>query len=89
MAFRYRAHARRRAAVAALVGLAVIVTFGLQLALPAIALISLVYYAHQVAAAFVGDEEVAHPDLAFVIAVNSLVILAVQAVVFFEGFRPG
>jgi hypothetical protein len=79
MAFRYRARARRRAAVAALVGVTLVGVFGPLLLVPAVALVAFVYYAHQVAATLAGDPEVPYPSLALVITVNALVVLLVQA----------
>jgi hypothetical protein len=87
MAFRYEGRARRRATVAALVGLSVIVVFGPLLAVPAVALVAFVYYAHQLAGVLAGDEGVKYPSLALVIVVNSLVVLLVQLVLVVEGFN--
>lgn len=87
MAFRYRSQARRRALMAGLVGAGVVAIFGAELVLPALALVSLVYYAHQVAAVWAGDAGVAYPSLALVIVLNSLVVLAVQALLFVEALR--
>jgi hypothetical protein len=85
MAFRYQGPARRRAAVAALIGVIIIVVLGPELTVPAAALVALVYYAHQLAAVLAGDEMVPYPSLAFVIVVNCLVVLLVQLLVFVEG----
>ena len=84
MTFRFH-QARRRATVAGLVGALLVVVFGLVLAVPAVALVALVYYSHRLA----GDETVVDPSLAFVIIVNSLVVLLVQGVVFLEGLGRG
>ncbi len=89
MAFRYQAPARRRALGAGLAGIIVVSVSGPTLTVPAIALVALVYYAHQVAAALAGDSGVAYPSLAFVIALNSMAILVVQALVFLAGLRAG
>jgi hypothetical protein len=85
MAFRYRTHARRRAAVAALVGLASVVAFGPSFAVPAIALVAFVYYSHQVAATLFGDLDVPYPSLALVISVNALIVLLVQLLLVTKG----
>jgi hypothetical protein len=86
MAFRFEHNARRRTALAAVVGVGVVVVFGGLLAIPAIAFVALVYYAHQLAAVLLGDERVPHPDLALVVVINAAVVLLVQLVVFVEGF---
>jgi hypothetical protein len=85
MAFRYRDRARRRAVVAAVFGLAVLMLFGPTFVVPAIALVAFVYYAHQVAATISGDDEVPYPSLALVISVNSLVVLLVQVLLLAKG----
>lgn len=85
VADRYEGPARRRAALAAAVGLAWVVLFGAPLAVPALALVAFVYYVHPLAAAIRGDERVAYPTLAFVIVVNALVVLIVQVLVTIEG----
>lgn len=87
MAFRYRTHARRRAAVAALLGLAGVATFGPSVAVPALALVAFVYYTHQVAATLFGDTEVPYPSLALVISVNALIVLLVQLLLAAKGLR--
>jgi hypothetical protein len=87
MAFRYQGPARRRAAIAGIVGVILIVLFGPLLAVPSVALVALVYYVHQLAAVLAGDEGVAYPSLALVIVLNALAVLFVQLVVFVEGFR--
>lgn len=87
MAFRYQRRARQRAALAGLVGLSVIFVFGPTLAVPAIALIALVYYSHQLAAVAAGDEQVPYPSLAFVIVVNASVVLGVQVLLTFDAMR--
>ena len=86
MAYRYQHLARRRTAVAAMAGVSLVAVFGPLLAMPAVALIALVYYAHQVAAVLAGDETVPYPSLALVIVVNCLVVLLVQIMLFMEGF---
>jgi hypothetical protein len=85
MAFRYRSHARRRAAVGGLIGLAAVAVFGPLFAVPAIALVAFVYYVHQVAATLSGDDEVPYPSLALVISVNALVVLVVQVLLVTNG----
>jgi hypothetical protein len=87
MAFRYQGLARRRALVAGLVGLTVVLVFGLELAVPALALVALVYYTHQLVAAAGGDEGVQYPSLAFVIVLNAIVVLLVQALLAFDSMR--
>jgi hypothetical protein len=87
VAFRYRTHARRRAAVAALLGLAALVVFGPALAVPALALVAFVYYVHQVAATLSGDTEVPYPSLALVISVNCLIVLLVQVLLMAKGLE--
>ena len=52
-----------------------------------IALVALVYYAHQVAAALAGDEHVPYPSLALVIVLNSLVVLIVQVLLVARGLK--
>lgn len=86
MAFRYQGHARRRAVFAALLGLVLVGVFGPLLAIPAVALVAFVYYAHQLVAVLTGDEAVPYPSLAFVIVVNSVVVLLVQVILVLEGF---
>lgn len=81
MPFRFHSHARRRAVGAAFLGLLGIALFGVELAVPALALVAFVYYVHHVVAAFLGDERVSHPALALVIVINSLVVMSVQLVV--------
>lgn len=87
MAFRFRHHARQRAALAAIVGVIIVAVFGPQLMIPAIALVALVYYVHQMAAVVAGDGEVPNPSLAFVVVINALVVLLVQVLVFFAGLE--
>lgn len=87
MAFRFQDHARRRAVAAGLVGVSLVTLFGPLLVVPAIALVALVYYSHQIAAVMSGDLDVPYPSLAFVIVVNAAIILVVQALVFVEGLR--
>lgn len=87
MAFRYRTHARRRAALAALLGVVGLAVFGPTVAVPAVALVAFVYYAHQVAATLSGDTEVPYPSLALVISLNALVVLLVQLLVVAKGLE--
>ncbi len=87
MAFRFRHHARQRATFAAVVGVAIVAIFGPTLMVPAVALVALVYYAHQLVAAAMGDVDVPYPSLAFVIVVNSVAVLLVQALVFVSGLQ--
>lgn len=82
MAFPKRRIALSRAALAATVGLMWVSFGGLELVIPALALVAIVYWSHHLLAAFAGDEEVPHPDLAFVIVVNSAVVLMIQALLF-------
>lgn len=86
MAFRDRRRAVRRASAAGLLGLAAVVAFGPTWAIPALALVALVYYGHQVVATWNGDDTVPYPSLALVVAVNALVVLLVQAILALEGF---
>jgi hypothetical protein len=79
MTFRHRRRATRRAVVAGLVGIGLVVSFGPTLAVPAVALVALVYYVHHVLAVAAGDESVPYPSLAFVISLNALIVLVVQA----------
>jgi hypothetical protein len=81
MAFPSRRVALSRAALAATVGLLWVSLGGLELAIPAVALVALVYWSHHLLAALAGDE-VPHGDLAFVIVVNSAVVLVVQTLLF-------
>ncbi|HEX5937627.1 MAG TPA: hypothetical protein VFZ75_08085 [Actinomycetota bacterium] len=67
--------------MAAVLGLIAVVLGGPELAVPAIALVALVYWGHALFSAFAGDE-VQHAELALVIVVNSVVVLVVQALVF-------
>lgn len=87
MGFRYQRPARRRAALAGLVGISLMAAFGPTLAVPAIALVALTYYAHQLVAVAAGDERVPYPSLAFVIVVNASVVLAVQVLLTFDAWR--
>jgi hypothetical protein len=82
MAFPGRRVALSRAALAAVVGLMVVVLAGPELLIPAIAFVALVYWGHHLLTALAGDEEVPYADLAFVIVVNSAVVLMVQALLF-------
>jgi hypothetical protein len=82
MAFLRRRVARGRAALAAAVGLMAVFLGGPELAIPAVALVALVYWGHHLFAALSGDEEVPYADLAFVIVVNAAVVLAVQVLLF-------
>ena len=86
MAFRDRRRAARRASAAGLLGIAAVVALGPTWAIPAIALVALVYYGHQVVATWNGDETVPYPSLALVVVVNALVVLLVQGILTLEGF---
>lgn len=86
MGFRYERNARRRAEAAALGGLCVVVVFGPLAAVPAVAFVALVYYAHQLVAVLAGDDGVPYPSLALVIVLNAAAVLLVQGLVLFEGF---
>jgi len=79
--------ARRRTLAVGVVGVAAVALFGQALAMPALAASALVYYLHQLVAVVLWDVELRHPDLAFVIVVNSLVVLVVQAIVAFDALR--
>jgi hypothetical protein len=87
VSFRNRRRALWRAAVAGLVGLGFVLWFGPTLAVPALALVALVYYGHQLAAVVAGDDRVPYPSLAFVIVVNSAIVLVVQAVLALDSMR--
>jgi hypothetical protein len=82
MALLRRRVALGRAALAATVGLMAVYLGGPELLIPVLALVALVYWGHHLVAALAGDEEVPHADLAFVIVVNSVVVLMVQALLF-------
>jgi hypothetical protein len=82
MAFLRRRVALSRAALAAVVGLMVVFLGGPELAVPVVALVALVYWGHHLVAVLSGDEKVPHADLAFVIVVNSAVVLIVQVLLF-------
>jgi hypothetical protein len=82
MAFPRRRVALSRAAVAAIVGMMWVALGGLEVAIPALALVAIVYWSHDLLATLAGDEGVPHPDLALVIVVNSAVVLMVQALLF-------
>lgn len=82
MAFDRRRVALGRAALAAAVGLMAVFLAGPELAIPAVALVALVYWGHHLLAALSGDEEVPYADLAFVIVVNAAVVLVVQMLLF-------
>ena len=73
--------------MAAVLGLALVVVVGPLLTIPAIALVALVYYGHQLAAVLAGDEGVPYPSLALVIVVNALIVLLVEVLVFAQGFN--
>jgi hypothetical protein len=85
MAYRYQGSARRRAGLAGLLGLVWVLLFGAALAVPALALVALVYYSHPLAAALRGDEPIAYPGLAFVIVLNAVAVLAVQLLLTLAG----
>jgi hypothetical protein len=78
--------ALRRAALAAIVGAALVVLAGPELLLPALALVTFTYWSHHVIASLAGDEEIPYPSLAFVIVVNSAVVLGVQGLLFAASF---
>lgn len=82
MGFFRRRVALSRAALAATVGLMFVSLGGPELVIPAIALIALVYWSHHLLAALAGDGDVPHADLAFVIVVNSALVLMVQVLLF-------
>jgi hypothetical protein len=86
MAFRYQRNARRRAEVAAVAGVCLVIVAGPLAAVPAVAFVALTYYAHQVAAVLAGDDGVPYPSLALVIVLNASVVLLAQGLVLFEGF---
>ena len=71
-----------RAALAAIVGLMAVLLDGPELAIPAVALVALVYWGHHLLALLSGDDDVPYADLAFVIVVNATVVLVVQALLF-------
>lgn len=81
MAFPWRRVALTRAALAGGVGFLLVTLGGPELLIPALALVALVYWSHHLLAAL-GGEEVPFADLAFVIVVNSVVVLVVQALLF-------
>jgi uncharacterized membrane protein YhhN len=85
--FRNRRRARWRAAVAAVIGLGLVMWFGPTLVVPALALPALVYYAHQLAAVAAGDDRVPYPSLAFVIVVNAAAVLVVQVLLAIDSMR--
>ncbi len=76
----------RSGTAAGLLGLAAVVALGPTWAIPALALVALVYYGHQVVATWNGDDSVPYPSLALVVVVNALVVLLVQAILAVEGF---
>ncbi len=82
MPFPLRRVALSRAALAGSIGFAFVILGGPELLIPAIALVALVYWGHHLLAALAGDEGVPYPDLAFVIVVNSAVVLMVQVLLF-------
>jgi hypothetical protein len=82
MAFPKRRVALSRATLAAVVGVMWVSLGGPELMIPAIALVALVYWSHHLLAVLAGDEETPHAELAFVIVVNSAVVLMVQALLF-------
>jgi hypothetical protein len=88
VSFRFDQHARHRAGLAAVIGVVLVVILGPLLAVPAVALVALVYYGHQVVAVLAGDEQVPYPALALVIVLNAIVVLLVQVTVLVSGFRP-
>lgn len=71
---------------AGLVGIGLVLALGPTWAIPALALVALVYYSHQVVATWKGDDSVPYPSLALVVVVNALVVLLVQAILAVEGF---
>jgi hypothetical protein len=82
MAFPRRRVALGRAAVASVLGLIAVSLGGPELTIPALALVALVYWGHRLVDALEADEDVPYADLAFVIVVNSAVVLTVQALLF-------
>jgi hypothetical protein len=82
MAFLQRRVALSRAALAAVVGLLAVLLAGPELAIPAVALVALVYWGHHLLAALSGDDDVRYADLAFVIVVNATIVLVVQVLLF-------
>jgi hypothetical protein len=90
VSFRFEAQARRRTQIAAVAAVLLVVLLGPLLAVPAVALVALVYYGHQLAAVLLGDDRVPYPALAFVIVICSAVVVLVQLTVFLSdlGVRP-
>jgi hypothetical protein len=82
MAFSRRRVAFVRAALAVPFGLMAMFLGGPELAIPAIALVAIVYWGHHLVAALAGDEDVPYADLAFVIVLNAAVVLTVQVLLF-------
>ena len=82
MAFLNRRVALSRAALAAVVGLMAVLLIGPELAIPAVALVALVYWGHHLVAFLSGDDKVPYADLTFVIVVNATVVLVVQVLLF-------
>ncbi|HWL91189.1 MAG TPA: hypothetical protein VNP90_07465 [Actinomycetota bacterium] len=82
MSFLHRRVALSRAALAAVVGLIAVLLDGPELAIPAVALVALVYWGHHLLAVLAGDDEVPYADLAFVIVVNATIVLLVQVLLF-------
>lgn len=85
MAILGRSVALRRSALAAVVGTALVLLFGPLLLIPALALVALTYWGHQVVRSPDG-ERAPHADLALVIVVNSALVLMVQSLLFWVSF---
>jgi hypothetical protein len=84
----YRGDAVRRTTIAALLGVVLVYLAGPLLMVPAVALVAFVYFVHHVVAAYVLGWEVPHADVAFIISLNSLIILSVQGLILVVGLRP-
>ncbi|GBC86885.1 hypothetical protein HRbin12_00884 [bacterium HR12] len=77
---------RRRLLAAALFGVGWVLLAGAPVALPALAVVALVYLVPRLLAVVLrGEPELAHPDLALVIVANALAVLAVQLLLALQG----
>lgn len=77
---------RRRMPAAVLLGVGWVLLAGAPVAVPALALVALVYLVPRLLAVVLrGEPELAHPDLALVIVANALAVLVVQLLLALQG----
>lgn len=80
-----RARGGRPVWLATLVAVGWVLLAGAEVAVPALAFVSLVHVGARLLGAARGEVALAHPDLALVIVVNAIAILLVQLLLAIEG----